>query len=496
MPGGRSLIAYRNALEAVRVARQEAWDAQFGALKRREAALFQLYADIGAGIEAPFATIGDRISGARAAAYDGEIERVGAVKAARGAVIDGLAAEVAGLWEELGFGPCDEYDRALAGGAAGRASLGWGTAVIDTLRGKVAALTAEKAAREEKIMVMGQRITTLWKRLSTSEEEQTAFLEAHAGIGDDVIQAVRGFTPPPISSYRQCETYLAKKTAEFEVRLVELITAARTGLETMWCELRWPASVRAAAFPGAFAPPGAFTDALFLEHEAYAASLSATLAEARPILKNIEKRGALLEDKAEYEALLADPARLIKGSSSARLREEKLERRVKKELPAFNKRLREQVVAFEAARGGAPFHIDGARFVDILDAEEAAEARARGEARATRRGGAGGGEGGEGEGAEAPAPRAPAAPAAGAAAPPPRAPLQQHHRAASEGSGALGPSAAANAARARPAAPSAPPAAAKPAPRAPPAGPPPAPTAAATVSAAALSNAEAILQAL
>lgn len=36
-----------------------------------------------------------------------------------------------------------------------------------------------------------QAITTLWKRLATSEEEQTAFLEAHAGIGDDVIKAVR-----------------------------------------------------------------------------------------------------------------------------------------------------------------------------------------------------------------------------------------------------------------------------------------------------------------
>ena len=175
------------------MARQEAWDAQCGALKRREQALFQLYADIGAGIEAPFAAIGDRISAARAGAYDAEIDRVTAIKTARGAEIDGLAAEVAGLWEELGFGPRDEYDAALAGGAMGRASLGWGLSVIDTLRGKVAELGREKAAREEKIMVMGQGITTLWKRLATSEEEQTAFLEAHAGIGDDVIQAVRFF---------------------------------------------------------------------------------------------------------------------------------------------------------------------------------------------------------------------------------------------------------------------------------------------------------------
>ena len=192
---GATLIVYRDALEGARVKRQEAWDAQCAALKRREAALFQLYADIGAGIEPAFAAIGDRISTARALAYDGEIARVAAVKAARGAEIGALAGEVAGLWEELGFGPKDEYDAALAGGEAGRAALGWGTSVIDTLRGKVGALCAEKAAREDKIMRMGQGITTLWKRLATSEEEQTAFLEAHAGIGDDVIVAVRARGP-------------------------------------------------------------------------------------------------------------------------------------------------------------------------------------------------------------------------------------------------------------------------------------------------------------
>ena len=194
---GATLIVYRDALEGARVKRQEAWDAQCAALKRREAALFQLYADIGAGIEPAFAAIGDRISTARALAYDGEIARVAAVKAARGAEIGALAGEVAGLWEELGFGPKDEYDAALAGGEAGRAALGWGTSVIDTLRGKVGALCAEKAAREDKIMRMGQGITTLWKRLATSEEEQTAFLEAHAGIGDDVIVAVRVRALPP-----------------------------------------------------------------------------------------------------------------------------------------------------------------------------------------------------------------------------------------------------------------------------------------------------------
>jgi hypothetical protein len=126
--------------------------------------------------------------------------------------------------------------------------LGWTTGVIAMLQEKADALNAEKAVREERIMVrgsecwekrgraggaveaayapatlyvlwrvdhhppspchwphllplplpppppqiIGQQITALWKRLATAEEEQTAFLESHAGIGDEVIAAVSG----------------------------------------------------------------------------------------------------------------------------------------------------------------------------------------------------------------------------------------------------------------------------------------------------------------
>lgn len=50
-PGGRTLTAYRDALDAERAALQEVWDERSVVLKARECALFQLYADIGLGIE-------------------------------------------------------------------------------------------------------------------------------------------------------------------------------------------------------------------------------------------------------------------------------------------------------------------------------------------------------------------------------------------------------------------------------------------------------------
>ena len=186
---GRALIPFRDALEATRAQLQELWDGRASQLRSREAALFQLYADIGAGIEPGFAALGERYSAQRIAAYDAELRRVAAVKAARAGEIAALAGEIKDLWEELGFAARDAHEGSVARGALDE--LGWGLPLIAVLKGKVAALGAEKAAREEKITIMGQGITTLWKRLATPEEEQTAFLEAHAGIGDDVINAVR-----------------------------------------------------------------------------------------------------------------------------------------------------------------------------------------------------------------------------------------------------------------------------------------------------------------
>jgi len=352
---------------------------------------------VGAPVAAAFAAVGDKISAARIAAFGAEVARAAALKAERHAAVAALCAEMNALWAELGTSsgaaaaPRDETDASVARGDV--AALGWTTAAIALLTRRCAALQAEKAAREERIMVIGQHITALWKRLATPEAEQTAFLERHAGIGDDVIEA--------------CEAYLATKKAEFEARLVDLVAQARATISGLWDELRLGALQREEAFAGFFTPPSGFSDDLFAGHEAYIVAATAQLEEARPMLRAIEKRTAILGERAEYEALMADPQRLLaKGSSSARLREEKLERRVKKELPAVTKKLRAQVAEWEAAHGGAPLTIDGAPYLAALDAEEAADAHAAKEARANRHKGEAG-EAGEGSAGGAQAPAAP-----------------------------------------------------------------------------------------
>ena len=314
------------------------------------------------------------MSTGRITEYKTEVARVEAIKADRQSQISTLCNEINALWDELGSfsgaAPRDSVDESVARPSNGK-GLGWTLSIIATLTKKCQILQDEKSAREERIMVIGQQITALWKRLATPEAEQTSFLESHAGIGDDVITA--------------CEAYLGKKKVEFEERLIDLMAHARATITSQWDELRLGAELREKAFPSFFSPPSTFSDDLYAAHEEFITTLSNQLEEARPILKAIEKRTAILGERAEYEALMADPQRLLaKGSSSARLREEKLERRVKKELPAVTKKLRQQVVEWEAAHNNQHLTIDGTRYLEMLDKEEADETRHKEEARANR----------------------------------------------------------------------------------------------------------------
>jgi hypothetical protein len=65
------------------------------------------------------------------------------------------------------------------------------------------------------------------------------------------------------------------------------------------------------------APAGPFTDALYEAHSEYAAQLGQAVDDMRPILKGLDKRDELRGDRAEYEAIIADPTRLLARGSSA-----------------------------------------------------------------------------------------------------------------------------------------------------------------------------------
>jgi hypothetical protein len=83
------------------------------------------------------------------------------------------------------------------------------------------------------------------------------------------------------------------------VRLVELIQAARSSIEVAWKEMRLAEAQRRAAFPAFFVGAEGFTDEVFLAHEAFLPLLAAELEGARPILRAVEKREAILAERVE-----------------------------------------------------------------------------------------------------------------------------------------------------------------------------------------------------
>jgi hypothetical protein len=116
----------------------------------------------------------------------------------------------------------------------------------------------------------------------------------------------------------QCEAYRTKKRAEFGAKLVDLMGGVRAAVAAVWDGMRAGPAQRAAMFPGFHAPASEFTAELYEAHEAYLAAATAQAEGMGELLRGVDKRAALLADKAEYEATISNPDRLLaKGSSAA-----------------------------------------------------------------------------------------------------------------------------------------------------------------------------------
>lgn len=283
--------------------------------------------------------VGEEFTIARIRAFHSAVTEFEAEQGRRQTRIETAVATARGIWEDLGRAePTSEYERVVAAGVAG---VGLTLPAIEALEAYVADLAQEKGRREVRIQALGEAITALWQRLQTPVEEQTRFLESHNGVGDATLAAV--------------EAYLHAKHAEFQARLADLIDGARTTIRSLWAAIHCDEADGVAEFPGvSVTDRESLSESLFSEHETYIAVLRERQTQLEPILKLVALRAELLAEKTEYETIIANPARLLsRGAGAARLREEKLERRVKKELPKTIERLRKLIDEYEAERPAA-----------------------------------------------------------------------------------------------------------------------------------------------
>jgi protein regulator of cytokinesis 1 len=205
--------------------------------------------------------------------------------------------------------------------------IGIGKDVLDRLTSRIAELNGEKRRRRNKLGEMGTAIASLWSLLRVPPDEQRAFTESIRGLGMDTLE--------------KGEIELSRLHELKAVMIGKLIREQRRTIEELW-ESTNATDAEMASFYEYICvnDEDKLTDELLAKHEQYVGALNAKLEKMQPILDLIERREAIIEERVELDLLQKDPDRL-KGRNASKqlLKEEKMMRRVQKELPKITEHL-------------------------------------------------------------------------------------------------------------------------------------------------------------
>ena len=213
---------------------------------------------------------------------------------------------------------------------------------LQALTDRVSELHAEKRMRKAKLAEMGNVIGELWEKLHVPKEEQNEFASSIDGLGLDTLE----------KGEREIERLFALK----EAMMGRLIVDARKRIGYLWEETNATEEQRA-AFQGMHVHDETqLNDELLSKHEQYILVLERKLEQMKPLLDVIDKREAVIEERMMYEQFIKDPTRLQqRGAALTRqlMKEEKMSRRIKKDLPRYTdhlyRKLKEWAQAHEEA---------------------------------------------------------------------------------------------------------------------------------------------------
>lgn len=153
---------------------------------------------------------------------------------------------------------------------------------------------------------------------------------------------------------------------------------ARGQLQDLWDRLLFSED-DILAFQPAFSE--VYTDALLSAHEAEISRLEKLVEERMPILSLIDRYRSLLDDKEQLAASANDASRLVSRSAGNRdpgrlLREEKLRKRIARDLPKIEAELTRALEDWED-QYGTPFLVHGENYLDVIEDNSTAPRPAR-----------------------------------------------------------------------------------------------------------------------
>lgn len=233
--------------------------------------------------------------------------------------------------------------------------LGLHESDLSNLVGRREKLLDEKKGRERKLKELRNAVETLWERFGVDDGDRKAFLASNRGCG--------------LRTINEFEEELGRLKELKRQNLHLFVEDARCRIQELWDSLYF-SEEEMLDFTPAFSD--VYSDALLEAHEAEITRLETLKEQRAPTLELIERHRTLLSERESLAVSSQDASRLMaRGNKGERrdpgklLREEKMRKRIAKELPKVEADLRKELEHWED-EFGRPFLVHGERYLDEL----------------------------------------------------------------------------------------------------------------------------------
>ncbi|PLB40601.1 putative microtubule associated protein (Ase1) [Aspergillus candidus] len=259
------------------------------------------------------------------------------------------------LWAELGTPQVQTDSNIVKFYRESPEQLGLHETDLANLMAKREKLLDEKKGRERKLKELRMAVESLWERFGVEDCDRKTFLSANRGCG--------------LRTINEFEEELARLNELKRQNLHLFVEDARCRLQELWDSLYF-SEEEMLDFTPAFSD--VYSDALLEAHEGEISRLEALKEQRAPTLQLIDRHRSLISERDALATSSQDASRLMaRGVKGERrdpgklLREEKMRKRIAKELPKVEADLRKELELWED-EFGRPFLVHGERYLDDL----------------------------------------------------------------------------------------------------------------------------------
>lgn len=291
---------------------------------------------------------------------DKEFSRVYEEYNRRIASVKAISEDIVNLWAELGIPQAQTESSIVKYYRDAPEQLGLHENDIQRLQAKRDRLVEEKRGRERKLKELKSTVEGLWDRLGVEEADRKRFVAGNRGCG---LRAINEF-----------EAELDRLNELKRQNLHLFVEDARYKLQELWDGLYF-SEEEMLEFAPAFSD--VYSDALLSAHEAEISRLKALKEQRAPTLQLIEMHRSLVKDRDDLTAASQDASRLLaknnkgeKRDPTRLLREEKMRKRIAKDLPKVEAELKKSLERWEDEYG-RPFLVHGVPYLEELAAAAA-----------------------------------------------------------------------------------------------------------------------------